>query len=495
MAAIVAAGCAASSSEESKGNQSAAGSAGEAGASGSAGASGEGGEAGAGGEGGTAGSGGTNGGGWPGGTGGASTWGKFAFGVTCNTDDQCDSEQCTDVGQKEPYKICTEPCVPDCRPNAYCITHAEKGEICVPDRDNQCATCASNAECLNLGDICVQSPKTDRFCGRDCSADGTCPTGFECAGPDTYDPGAVVPDVGVAAGICVPEAADSCPCDAKRDEIVRMCEGDFQGTICKGRETCDAGTGAWVGCDADAPTSELCDGIDNDCDDAVDNGTDEDLCSHLTLPNFGSWACEAGQCIIGDCPPGTTFYPPTLPPSAGCACEFEDTEQIGNIRNDTCENASFINSTSDVNLPPFAISGRLTSDADVDWYSFEVIDDPENNTNSYHVDIQFVQPSGNQEFVFDIIRGGSCPAAGVDAAHSGLTSYNWCVNGDDGALGEATCSATGAKTCGPHSSIYYLAVKRKAGVAGTCREYVINVKGNGGACDFTNACDPQVSEL
>lgn len=492
---MIGAGCAAS---PDTGNDLAptAGNAGSAGDAGAAGDAGTGGASGASGASGSAGSdsGGYGGDPWGGGSGGGGDgWGKSKFGAACGHDDDCESAQCTDIGQNELYKVCTEPCLPECPASAYCLTHAERGQICVPDRQNQCAVCESNIECINIGDVCAQAPKTDRFCARDCSADGVCPTGFECADPAVYDPEAVVPDAGVAPGVCVPEAGDSCSCDDKRDDIVRMCETDYAGQICQGVESCNASTGEWEGCDAKAPIDELCDGIDNDCDDVVDNGEDADLCSHLAKPNFGDWACEAGQCVIGDCPPGTAFYPPTLPPSAGCSCMIEATEQTGNVRNDTCDTGSFVGATSDTSTAPIVIRGRLTSDADVDWYSFEVIDDDEINTNSYHVEIEFAQPTLNDEFRFDVIRGGSC--AVPEASHSGLTNYNWCVNGDDGDKGEATCSKNGPKNCGPHTALYYLAVKRADGFTGTCAEYVLTIKGNGGACDFSNMCDPQVSEL
>jgi hypothetical protein len=50
-------------------------------------------------------------------------------------------------------------------------------------------------------------------------------------------------------------------------------EGDTRpcGTACgDGEETCR--DGAWVGCSAPAPAREVCDGEDNDCDDAIDEG-------------------------------------------------------------------------------------------------------------------------------------------------------------------------------------------------------------------------------
>jgi hypothetical protein len=55
----------------------------------------------------------------------------------------------------------------------------------------------------------------------------------------------------------------------------------------------------------------------------------------------------------------------------------------------------------------------------------------EANTNSYHVNITFVAPGMNTEFVMDVMRGAPCSNT-PSGPGTGITSYDWCVNGTDG---------------------------------------------------------------
>ncbi len=481
---------------------------------------------GAGGTGGTSGSGG--GGGWP----------TAGFGTPCKQDGDCTSGKCVDVGNGKANKVCTGPCSAGkpCPDNGYCAWQASAGYVCVPDNKNQCTQCATTADCKNTGDRCVTSPKFDHFCGRDCSFDGLCPTGSICTSPDAYGPkggGADggVPDAGGTteggateggtteggtgdAGatpnpprICVPDKNDSCPCDTAYDGQTRTCTKTSGTATCGGKETCNGSSGAWEGCTASTPQPEVCDGADNDCDGVADNGTDAVLCAaEGAAPiHSGGWVCDktAGQCEPGNCDAGWAHYPANLPPSAGCACKVEAADQDPDPtkHNDTCANATPSGSVSDANLTALNISGRLTSDTDEDWYSFDTVDADNGTQNDYHVKIQFTAPIGNSEFEFDVIRGDTC--ATPDAKHSNLATYDWCVDGtgtdaSGTSIGEASCGAATQIHCGPHDKTYLIRVHRKAGVTGTCSEYTLTITAKGGgACDFTQAtgsCDSQVTE-
>ena len=110
------------------------------------------------------------------------------------------------------------------------------------------------------------------------------------------------------------------------------------------------------------------------------------------------------------------------------------------------------------------------------------------NTNSYHVNIVFTQPTPNTEFVMDVIRGDPCSDT-PGGPTTNITSYDWCVNGDGGpTLGEGSCGPSAPVHCGgvpgpdsppppttDHSATYYVRVHRAAGAATSCTPYEITV--------------------
>jgi MYXO-CTERM domain-containing protein len=100
-------------------------------------------------------------------------------------------------------------------------------------------------------------------------------------------------------------------CDAQRDEDA---EGDTLGRRCD--VSCGAGTqvcvgGAWSVC-SDAVVAESCDGVDNDCDDRVDENTCPDGFDCIELRD-GDHGCVAVQVVLDSCewgcPPGSTCGP------------------------------------------------------------------------------------------------------------------------------------------------------------------------------------------
>jgi hypothetical protein len=445
--------------------------------------------------------------GWGGsGAGDGSGWPTGGFGSPCSQPSECQSDQCVDVGQKAPAEVCVTPCKDGsaCPAGGYCAWHPVEGYLCVPDRGNQCAPCEEDADCPNVVDRCLVSPNVDRFCARDCSFDSSCPTGTSCVDPQSYDPGSGSGGSGGTGGdagtpkpprACVPPNDESCPCDAKRDGVMRKCSAMSGSLLCEGTEECDGAQQSWVGCTAGTPKPEQCDGADNDCNGDVDDGDAEQMCAGQGNPAHASWACVQGQCDVGECDQGWASYPPSLPPSAGCPCQLESSEP-----NDTCADAKNAGSVTDQNTVALGIKGRLTSDTDEDWHKLTTVDTDEGTTNGYHVHMEFSAPSPNDEFVFDVIRGDACAAPAAN--HSGLSSYDWCVDGtgtDAGGkpIGEQSCGAQAAIHCGSHDKPYLVRIRRRPGAAGTCSEYTLGVTARGGACDFsqaTGACDPQVPE-
>jgi hypothetical protein len=450
-----------------------------------------------------------------GGSGGIATG---EIGGPCGEDDACKEGTCTQVGDE---KICTTPCPPACPIGMYCAI-IEGDSICVPDKDQQCLPCTGSVDCKNPSDQCLKAPLGDKFCAIDCTTMGACPNGFTCVAASDYsastgsgsgggaadagadggdagpsdagssDGGATdggsKPPSGVPYKFCVPNSGLSCPCNMKRDGIKHACFKESPAGLCEGEETCDGMAGKWKDCSAPPPTDEVCNDKDDNCNSQKDEGPPNDLCAgEGPPPPHAGWLCDKGKCVVAPCEPGWTAYPPTGNPNDGCPCFVESGEP-----NNTCASATSAGLVSDAG-GPITLEGTLSSDQDVDVWTFDTVDTAEAGTNSYHVSVDFTSPMPNDEFMMDVMKGGTCVDAPMGPG-SAITSYDWCVDGSfmgpNGLEGEAPCSPQGGVHCTDHSSTYFVRVYRRGGSTPTCTPYVITVTAKGGdACDFSQKCE------
>ncbi|MBI5608032.1 MAG: hypothetical protein HY902_04070 [Deltaproteobacteria bacterium] len=175
--------------------------------------------------------------------------------VTAAQDSQVDAELDLGSDVEEPQDSVVDiGCV--CPPAQVCFDPgANAAPLCLPDPAFACAPCQTDATCL--GGHCV-TVGDGKYCRIPCAqgvAGSSCPAGFAC-----------VADAGGQLG-CEPQSG-SCSCGPQNLGMVLAC-----GTvgICAGSSTC-TGTG-WSPCSAGTSGSEACNGLDDDCD----GQTDEDL--------------------------------------------------------------------------------------------------------------------------------------------------------------------------------------------------------------------------
>jgi hypothetical protein len=426
---------------------------------------------------------------------GGSTGGKLPIGSPCKGTSQCASPgSCTQLGMDA---YCTEPCPSaSCPTGTYCSL-IENKPLCVPDLMQECLDCTTSSDCKLPSDACLTSPQGDQFCARDCTPSGdTCPTGFKCVDKAEYPgPRETVMDGGSSGGTesadagagsatkwCVPNDGASCKCDAERNGVVESCSVTNKWGTCTGQTTCIGATGKLQACNAQAPAQEICNGVDDNCNGQIDEGTGDELCSFMgPTPVNSSWVCMDGACSLGPCAQGWTAFPPG-PLSNGCACAVNPGDSDG-----LCDMAIAAGSVTSMGGSPLVITGTLSSATAVAVYSLTTTDVNETTTDSYDVSIAFTKPTTNTEFVMDVIRGDPCsdtPSGGA----TDITSYDWCVNATSATAGLSVCGPTAVHHCADESSDYFIRVYRAAGATPTCTSYEITITGGGGTCDLTQSC-------
>ena len=213
------------------------------------------------------------------------------FGDTCEVaGDCCPGLVCFSPDDDPRPPICTRWCTDDCPDGYGCgvFGDGEGGEanVCWFPENTLCNSCEENVQCGEVRDLCIGMPERDddTFCSILCDPfdPESCPVGFSCvelvAEMSTFQ---CKPDDGV------------CCVDADGD-------GYGRGGGCAGADCNDAHPGINPGAE------EVCDGVDNDCDDLVDNEAVD---------------CEdCHRCVEGACQPVGEGEDP-LEQCPGLACD------------------------------------------------------------------------------------------------------------------------------------------------------------------------------
>jgi len=217
--------------------------------------------------------------------------GEGCFLDPCSDNSKCMSGWCVDhMGEG----VCTVQCIEECPAGWTCRQIAGPGPdlvfVCVSDFASLCLPCASADDCKGVGgteEACVDYGPEGHFCGADCSEDGDCLWGFSCK--------KVMSVQGTESQQCVHDAG-VCPCSQKAVKLGLWtpCTVTNEAGICEGKRGCtQAGLSD---CDAPVPAVEVCDGSDNDCDGAVDEGcTREPIQDVRTEPDVGQELPDPGQ--------------------------------------------------------------------------------------------------------------------------------------------------------------------------------------------------------
>jgi len=296
---------------------------------------------------------------------GSETSGPCAeLGCACTSNADCNSGLCVPGVDG---LFCTSACVSTCPSDDFlCMTIALPGadptNACVPLHPNLCKPCRADAECQNplrptATALCLPAADPDEgsFCGSSCADGIACPSGTICSDIALTGGGTAkqcVPNDGLCdcrpawasldlvtdcattngLGACHGErtcgiagltacdapapATETCndkddDCDGTTDDIAALpCDIDNTFGTCPGTTACDE-DGNPI-CSGRAPTAETCNTINDDCDDATDEGTCADAlactvdactgpgqCDHTIAPGF---CVIAGACVAENAP-------------------------------------------------------------------------------------------------------------------------------------------------------------------------------------------------
>ena len=235
------------------------------------------------------------------------------FGTPCATSADCPAGGYCVEGYGG--RVCSYGCEQGCPDTWDCRATQVDGtlvSLCVPPDFELCTPCTDDAQCG--GGVCI-TLGGDAFCLPTCPFEGACPTGYAC-GPD--------PSAQHAGSFCVPET-QNCTCTSAADEgQVRTCENANGFGTCQGLETCHPTAGGWSGCTAPPAGAEICDGLDNDCNQLVDDGLASGGACSISVAGVGT--CTGVSLCAGAA--GVICQGPTPQLET---CNYADDDCDGNI--------------------------------------------------------------------------------------------------------------------------------------------------------------------
>ena len=216
-------------------------------------------------------------------------------GYPCSGGAECSEGYCIQTANGMQCTVsCQEECPFDWKCVLYTPSRPDTVYLCMPALVELCKPCMTNKECwtngVDAGQSCVSYGQQGNFCGGECDQGTDCPAGYFCQ---------EATDVAGGSGKqCVLESGD-CQCNqwfvdegAATDCFV---ENEF-GTCFGQRECLAAGLSP---CTAPEPAAEMCNGEDDDCDGEADEDLPEAPCN--VTNQFGTCpgieTCEDGELV------------------------------------------------------------------------------------------------------------------------------------------------------------------------------------------------------
>jgi cysteine-rich repeat protein len=197
--------------------------------------------------------------------------GSGCFGESCVGAEDCQSGLCLDhMGDL----VCSDYCIEECPAGFSCEQLSGTGTdlvfACVSPFSHLCRPCHNGGDCEGSGGseaACVEYDGEGWFCGADCAEHEECPAGFSCL-ESNIGTGQISLQCVAQAGVC------ECSDKAITLGLTTACEAANEFGVCQGQRACtELGLSE---CDAQTPTTDLCDGLDNDCDGIADGDTCDD---------------------------------------------------------------------------------------------------------------------------------------------------------------------------------------------------------------------------
>jgi hypothetical protein len=241
---------------------------------------------------------------------------------------------------------------------------------------------------------------------------------------------------------------------------------------------------------------EQCNGLDDDCNGKTDDGAGDFLCADFVGAQHAlSFACLAGACATTTCEAG--WYDTNGHPEDGCECSETGLGE----GNSSCMKAQDMGTLTDV--PVTQLFGSSNAPASVgDWYHFSAQDVVEDNSDSFHVSVSFLD-NPKDAFVFDL-HWNSCEVSHRICSEATVVEWftDFTVNGPTDVPpdipgpsvwggGEADCRADADKLltpedytddtsdtthqCADNSAEFYLRVYVAPGKKPTCLPYKIQI--------------------